>query len=275
MCDKSNSPIDITESGVSGTCKQKCYYIFDYYDSTCKVEREEMFLKFDYDGSTKTPAKINGINLNIGDIRIYCPSLHTFNGERVSAEIVISHGGNGTALLVCVPIKTSTSNNECSVLLNEIVNQTQRLAPNVGDTSVLTTSGFNLNKLIPRTQFYYYEGNLPFEPCTGDYGIIVFNPNDFSTMMPVTYDKLSKTIKAHNITTKVGTSYFLSGKSASTNEDDEIYIRCQPIETTNDSYEEGFQTLLKQEDDLQNLSKLLIAGAVFSGLYLIACRIQR
>ena len=29
MCDKANSPIDINDTSVSGTCNQKCYYIFD------------------------------------------------------------------------------------------------------------------------------------------------------------------------------------------------------------------------------------------------------
>lgn len=279
MCDKSNSPIDIIPTGISGTCSQKCFYIFDYYDSTCKVERNSTYLKFDYDSSTSSPAKLNGIDLNVGDIRLYCPSLHTFEGQRTAAELVIGHGGNGTALLVCVPIKVSTENNECSVLLNQIVTQTNRLAPNNGDTSILTTSGFNLNKIVPRTQFFFYDANLPFEPCTGDYGIIVFNKSDFSTIMPNTLEKLKNTINSHDITTKVGTSYYLSAKSASANADDEIYISCQPVETTGNTTDsmttESFQNILSKEDELQGLSKLLIAGAVFSGLYLIACRLDK
>lgn len=275
MCDKANSPIDIQVNNISGTCMQKCYYIFDYNDSTCKVERNTSYLKFDYDSSTSTPAKLSGINLNVGEVRIYCPSLHTFDGKRTEAEIVVGHGGDGTALLVCVPIKTSTENNECSVLLNQIVTQTARLAPNDGDSSVLTTSGFNLNKIIPRTQFYFYEGTLPFDPCTGNYGIIVFNKGEYATMMPKTAEALTKLIRPSNITTKPGVSYFLSGKSASTNEDDEIYISCQPVNDTGNNEQEGFQTLLKKENDLQNISKLLITAAVFSGIYLMSCSLTK
>tara|TARA_B100000886_G_scaffold340367_1_gene309491 strand:- start:8497 stop:9333 length:837 start_codon:yes stop_codon:yes gene_type:complete len=275
MCDKANSPIDITDDGYSGTCNQKCYYIFDYNDSVCKVEKNKNYLKFDYDSSTKTPAKLSGINLNVGEVRLYSPSLHTFNGKRVAAELLIGHGGDGTALLVCVPITVSNENNECSILLNQIVSQTNRLAPNNGDTSVLTTSGFNLNKLIPRTQFFYYEGTLPFEPCTGDYDIIIFNRNNYATMMPKTAKLLTRLIESSNITTKVGTSYFISGKSASTSEDDEIYISCQPIETTGNDETEGFQTILKRETDSQNLSKFLISAAVFTGLYILSCRLPK
>lgn len=275
MCDKANSPIDITETGTSGSCNQKCYYIFDYNDSTCKVERNDNFLKFDYDSSSKTPAKISGIDLNVGEVRIYCPSLHTFDGKRTVAEMVIGHGGNGTALLVCIPITVSTENSEGSVLLNQIISQTQRLAPNSGDTAVLTTSGFNLNKLVPRTEFYFYEGTLPFEPCTGNYGIIVFKKNAFATIMPKTAIGLSKLITPSNITTKPGTSYYVSSKSASTTEDDEIYISCQPVGDTSDNSIEGFQTILKQEDDFQNLSKLFLSGAILAGLLLISCRVSR
>ena len=122
----------------------------------------------------------------------------------------LGHGGNGTALLVCIPITVSTENSEGSVLLNQIISQTQRLAPNSGDTAVLTTSGFNLNKLVPRTEFYFYEGTLPFEPCTGNYGIIVFKKNAFATIMPKTAVGLSKLITPSNITTKPGTSYLPS-----------------------------------------------------------------
>jgi carbonic anhydrase len=275
MCDKANSPIDITETGISGSCNQKCYYIFDYNDSTCKVERNNNFLKFDYDSSTKTPAKISGIDLNVGEVRLYCPSLHTFDGKRTAAEIVVGHGGNGTALLVCIPVTVSTENSEGSVLLNQIISQTQRLAPNNGDTAVLTTSGFNLNKLIPRSEFYFYEGTLPFEPCTGNYGIIVFKKNIFATIMPKTAIALSKLISPSNITTKPGTSYYTSSKSASTTEDDEIYISCQPVGDTSDNSTEGFQTILKQEDDFQNLSKLLLSGTILAGLLLISCRVSR
>jgi len=275
MCDKSNSPIDITETGVSGSCNQKCYYIFDYNDSTCKVERNNSFLKFDYDSSSKTPAKISGIDLNVGDVRIYCPSLHTFDGKRTVAEIVIGHGGNGTALLVCIPVNVSTENSEGSVLLNQIINQTHRLAPNSGDTAVLTTSGFNLNKLVPRSEFYFYEGTLPFEPCTGNYGIIVFKKNIFATIMPKTAITLSKLITPSNITTKPGTSYYTSSKSASTTEDDEIYISCQPVGDTSDNSIEGFQTILKQEDDFQNLSKLFLSSAILVGFLLVSCRISK
>lgn len=275
MCDKANSPIDIFDAGVSGICNQKCHYIFNYNDSTCKVERNDSFLKFDYDSSTNSPAKLSGIDLNVGEVRVYCPSLHTFDGERTPAEIVVGHGGNGTALLVCIPVTESTENSEGSVLLNQIVTQTKRLAPNSGDTAVLTTSGFNLNKLIPRTEFYFYEGTLPFEPCTGNYGIIVFKKNSFATMMPKTVTELSKLVTPSNITTKPGTSYFLSSKSASTTGDDEIYISCQPVGDSSDNQVEGFQTILKKETDLQNITKLLISSAVLAGLLVVSCRLNR
>ena len=46
--------------------------------------------------------------------------------------------------------------------------------------------------------------------------------------MPTTAKLLARLVESSSITTKVGTSYFISGKSASTSEDDEIYISYNP-----------------------------------------------
>ena len=93
--------------------------------------------------------------------------------------------------------------------------------------------------------------------------------------MPKTAEQLSKLISPSNITTKPGTSYFIGSKSASTTEDDEIYISCQPIGDSSNGDVEGFQTILKKETDLQNITKILLSSAVLTGLLLISCRINR
>ena len=93
--------------------------------------------------------------------------------------------------------------------------------------------------------------------------------------MSATYKKLEKLIQPSNITTKPGTSYYISGKSASTTEDDEIYIDCQPVGDTSNNTTEGFQTILRKETQLQSMSKLLVSAAVISGLLLLSCRLTK
>ena len=45
--------------------------------------------------------------MEVHEIRIYTPSLHTYDGVRAEAEMIIVHSGFGKNLLVCIPMKSS------------------------------------------------------------------------------------------------------------------------------------------------------------------------
>ena len=115
-CSTSNSPVDISPANlVAGpdseysVCAEKCAYRYDYPDSTCNVTNEGEYLKIRYTRGNSAPVHYNSFALEVEELRLYTPSLHTYDGQHAAAELVIVHRGAGQALLACIPIVTSTS----------------------------------------------------------------------------------------------------------------------------------------------------------------------
>ena len=271
-CSSATSPIDITKQGSAGSCHNLCRFIFDYPSSNCVVTNNETYLGVPYDTALQEYAKFNGNSQTVDEIRIYSPSLHTFNGKQADAEIVVTHSSiQGPGLIVCVPVmKAAKAGSESASLLKNIIDGTAMNAPNTSDTSVITTTGFNLNKLIPKTNFYYYSGTLPYDPCNGSYHVVVYEPNQFTSINVSSLQKLRNILTAHSITTKIGTSYYLSGKSASSSESSDVYMQCVPVTDSDDT--EGFQMLQPNEPAVENMMKLFATGVVGVALFAIAYR---
>ena len=248
-CKNARAPINISKESVAGSCTDKCDLMFNYYGSSCNVFRSEKYLELDYDDSSKPPVTFNAITLDVYKVRIYCPSLHTFNGEHAPAEIIIAHNGNGSNLLVCVPLMESQVTSECSKMMEKIVNDTEKLAPKVGNRASLNVANYNLNNIVPKLPYFFYEGTLPFPPCNGNYNLVVFHTNTFNTIKKPILDKLKKMLKEHNTQIRSGPELFLSGLSSHRHDSDDIYISCQPVTEGKkvkyqDKYtEEGFSNI--------------------------------
>ena len=117
-----------------------------------------------YNSGTYTPS----------EIRIYKPSLHTFNGVHAEAELLIVHSsGSSRGLIVSVPIAMGGSKGSG---LNTIIAAANTLNPG---TLAMTASApipgaVDVNDFIPSKPFYVYNGTLPYESCGGNYYYAVF-----------------------------------------------------------------------------------------------------
>jgi carbonic anhydrase len=117
-----------------------------------------------YNSGTYTPS----------EIRIYKPSLHTFNGVHAEAELLIVHSSSSNSgLIVSVPI---TMNGSKGSGLNTIIAAANTLNPG---TLAMTASApipgaVDVNDFIPSKPFYVYNGTLPYESCGGNYYYAVF-----------------------------------------------------------------------------------------------------
>lgn len=111
------------------------------------------------------------------EMRVYKPSLHTYNGVPADAELLIVHSGSSSkstdGLIVSVPI--AMGGNKRSGL-NTIVASANAL--NAGtvamNPSAPILSTVDVNELIPSKPFYVYNGTLPYESCGGNYYYAVF-----------------------------------------------------------------------------------------------------
>ena len=241
-CKNSTAPINISKQSVAGSCTNKCDLKFDYHGSSCNIFRSETYLELDYDNSSKAPVTFNEIAHEVYKVRIYSPSLHTYNGERAPAEIIISHNGSGSNLLVCIPLMQSEITSECSKMMEKIINDTEKLAPKVGNRASLNVSNYNMNNIVPKLSYFFYEATLPFPPCNGNYNLVVFHTNTFNTIKKPVLDKMQKMIKKHNIPTRSGPELFLSGLKSHSRESDDIYISCQPVKEGKHK-KEGFSNI--------------------------------
>ena len=237
-CPNANSPIDISNQKISGKCDLKCSYNFKYPNSSCTATNRDYYISIAYDSFSSSPVKYNTIDYNVSEIRLYSPSMHTFNGQNTSAELVIIHVSNkGTLpLLVCVPITNNNSSSSASDILSNIINNISLNAPSDGESTTVSLNDFSLDAFVPKKPFYSYTAIQPYQPCVGDVNIIVYNPQ-FSECY-ISDDilvRLKSVIKPSNFSIKKGPLLFLNEKGPDQNlSSDEIYIDCKPISKSDD-----------------------------------------
>lgn len=232
-CTNTNSPINIDSNNVAGTCDLKCSYSFQYPNSSCVVTNRGDYLSIKYDSFSISPVKYNTIDYNVNEVRVYTPSLHSFNGQKVTGEIIIVHNSTrGTQpLLVCVPFTENNFNTDSSIVLSNIINGAALNAPADGETTTISIDDFSLNPFIPLKTFFSYTGNHPYQPCTGTVDFIVFTPLVSSCYISTeALTKLTKIISKNIYTIQKGPSLFINSTGPSNGVGgDDIYIDCKPI----------------------------------------------
>jgi hypothetical protein len=180
-----------------------------------------------YDGSSQVT--FNSMSYTPRYINIFKPALHSFNGTKANAELIIFHtsqGGQG--LLVCIPIISTDSNDP--TYLNQIIDQ----IPDQGeDEANINIPNFNLNNVIPKSPYYFYKNNLIWN-CTSRtiYNYVVFNPSQGSvSVSSAMLKKLGSMIQPLGLSGEFkGIVYYNVNGTTSNNQlgDDQIYIDCKP-----------------------------------------------
>ena len=229
-CSQATAPIDISRSGSDGTCELKCEYSFSYNNSDTSVTNNGDYLELTYDQASVAPVKFNDSSYRVDSIRIYQPSLHTFDGNNADAEIVIKHSGDSGNLLVCVPVIKSASVTKSASLLNIIMPKVKSYAYADGQSANLNISNFNLNDIIPNKPFYSYTGTLPIAPCNGEYNYIVFGIEHAASMSPQSMTVLQGAILPNDAEVVDDTPFYINPKGPvkTLGSDDDIYIECHP-----------------------------------------------
>ena len=236
-CNNSTAPINISQGSIKANCKSKCRYVHKYPKSKCIVHNKGSYLSLDYSNGQNPSASFNTNGVEVSDIRIYVPSLHSFDGSYQAGEIVINHRGTSNPLLVCIPIKKSDEISKSTDLLKTIINYTASSAPNSGESVNVNISNFTLENIVPKTSFYSYEGSLLYEPCSGINNYVVFHPKNGYVALPNSYiDKLKSIISSHQYSIRSGPLLFFNkaGNAGSSSlfggsGGDGIYIDCKPV----------------------------------------------
>ena len=274
-CSTSNSPININSSNISGNCDSKCDYKYKYQSSSCVGKNLGNYISLSYDNASSL-INYNEISYYVKELRLYYPSLHSYNGNKADAELIIVHMSNTgeMPLLVCIPIKISSTS---TPILMNVISTMARNAPTEGNSTTIKMLEYNLGRIIPKKGFYTYTATEPYQPCMETLNFIVYDVNDaYLSITSELYDKLKNIIKQTNFEVKENgiVQFFYNSKGPNTISEDDIYIDCQPVgeseETTtiiNENYTENEYSWenLKNNDGF----KLLIGIIIFLVILLI------
>jgi carbonic anhydrase len=232
----SQSPMNISKSHWDNYCDEKCAYSFDYKTSSnCNVNNYGSYLQLSYDSSNPPPVTFNTYTYYVEKIEIYSPSIHLFNGVQVDGELIITHSPTsmGAPLMVCIPLSSAKMQTTASTqIITDIINGSTQLKPNSGEAASVKLNDYNLNSIVPRSPFYYYEDN------NGN-NIVVYGLQDAISISSVTINTLKTMITATTDIKYPTVDYYYLNKNGPTvgggNGDGQIYIDCQPTGNSEDT----------------------------------------
>jgi carbonic anhydrase len=236
-CTDLTAPINIDIQNINGKCDLKCKYGFNYQENnSVSITNRNDYLQLSYTNSTIPAVKYNTYDYNVKEIRLYSPSLHSFNGFKTDAELIIIHNPiTGTRpLLVCIPVKEGKNDSSFgSIQLKKIINNGSSIA---GQTKIIDLENFNLNFYVPKKPFFSYNGTNPYLPCGGNNDFIVYEPFHSDLFLTETlFQRLKGLIKENPYTIhKNNLLYYNETGPIVGDGTNNIYIDCQPVGHSND-----------------------------------------
>jgi carbonic anhydrase len=228
-------------SKITGKCALKCSYSFHYSNSSCIATNRGDYISISYDKTSSPPVLYNATGFDVKEIRLYTPSLHSYNDSKTDGELVIVHTSNTGAkpLLVCIPIKSNNTSSVSALFFKTLIDTVASNAPSDGETTTVNIPKFNLDFLVPRKPFFSYSATEPYQPCSEEVDYIVFSPLQGSLdMMPETLTKLQSIILSNPYDIKTGPNLFYNDNGPNQGgAGKEIYIDCQPVGSSDESTE--------------------------------------
>jgi|AntAceMinimDraft_11_1070367.scaffolds.fasta_scaffold04260_8 carbonic anhydrase len=232
-CSNATSPVNISMSTIAGPCHLKCDYNHEYGIYSPNITNKGNYLSLNYSGKTN-PVKYNDESYTVNEVRIYQPSLHTYYRDtHADGEILIIHGGPGKNLIVSVPFISGGKNDTGSAQLGKLLEEAASRTPTVNDAVTVSVGNFSLDNFIPdRKGYYSYTGTLPYKPCNGIYSYIVYNIDDALNIKASVLDNMKKIMKTTSVLVKNSSVFYNEKGANSKNNDDTIYIDCQPVNSS-------------------------------------------
>lgn len=175
------APIDIPTKGsvnpISGTFN--CVYDVNMCSgASVTISDDRGYLSVNCNGNSSV--SFYGTLYVPYEIRIYAPSLHTYNGSNAEAELLIVHApGSNTksyGLIVSVPISLTGAGSSANPDLAAIIQAANSI--NISTLSINASAPINYdvnaNSFILDNPYYVYYGTLPYDSCGGNYYYAVF-----------------------------------------------------------------------------------------------------
>ena len=122
MNNKSSQIINISSQTVEGNCNEKCSFKYKYVSTELLVQKKENMI-YIVSNNIEPVVKYNNYSYYVSSAFITSPSLHKFNNNRTTGELIIEHMPilGGKKLYVCLPIIQSNNYSESGSTLSVII----------------------------------------------------------------------------------------------------------------------------------------------------------
>ena len=218
--------IDISKDNVKGTCDYKCSYNFNYSNTNLTAKNKGMQITLTGDNDNGTPVVYNNEKYSVFQINIFASSLHTYDGVKQDAELIIHHVPElgGPHLFVCIPMGKSSESSTAGDLLTQVIENIASSAPDKGESTTLNVSNFTLQSIVP---------NKPYVMYTGVFGkteaiLIVFPRKCFIPLSQTTITALTSIINPFSLEMTGGEMTANNKGPNSKLKQQGIYIDCNP-----------------------------------------------
>jgi len=170
-CKIKTAPINIPSS-VNEVGGDNTDFYYDYGISACSITNKETYLEINcFDGINKVGSGLTG-DLYVSSVRLYKPSLNSYDGAKADAELIITHSGGGKNLYVCIPITSTVASGGSTGWFNQIIPFSP---PKPNGSKSINVSNFTLNDVIPKAPFIIYEGGTFEWGCSKSDVMLLFN----------------------------------------------------------------------------------------------------
>ena len=170
------APLNIDTSKVSA-CHTLCNLAINYNPTTCSVSMINNIPTVTF--SPTCMIKFKNDFLYLRKMTIHNTSMHTINASSYDMEVMLYHNRNPTSdsdggIIISVLMKAGPDFGKSNDFMNQFVNQLPATeAPTEQDVDV--SDDWNPEMLFPNSKsFFYYDGALPYPPCTQNWTLLVF-----------------------------------------------------------------------------------------------------
>lgn len=258
------SVMNLTENAVVNICEDKCSLSFNYPNSpSCVITNSGNLFNISYQlENSYSPVTFNNSQFYFHSNVIYLalPSIHEYNGSDTTAELFFCLTDNtNQTLCISIPINSNAKNS--SPLLTNILSDIVDYQINEsGESKTININDFTLNDIIPYKPYYYYENDNTNVIAYGIENALYISESTLSTLSSY-ITNIPDSVKA--IIFPYTSTLLKNIKGPSISKSGEIYIDCQPV---NSSKETSIQMFKKQsgetDDGKSNVNFFQLLNAI-------------
>ena len=241
-----NYPTNINTNNINLCKLEKCKLINKLEDTgEIVIKKQNTLYNIHLTGNNSGYIKFNGIKYSLNLIILTKGTSHYYDNKSYETIEMILHLSSdiNKKLLLIIPFKKAfqSSIDETSQSFEKIFKEINKNFKNDTSSSFVSNTELNFKKILPPTQFFFYNVKENLNNNVNDFNVIVYSPsNSFTIKEELIYSLLSnlecnnaKSIYLKNDLDKIRLPIYYSSNPPILDDinGDDIYIDCKPVET--------------------------------------------